>query len=169
MRIHKLDNTKIDNQEMEALLSMFRNSSAVSDYMAIGEINTLETLHKVLNNKNVIHFIGYEDNAPVAYCQIIYKSESVNFNSGAKINAISVLPEKRRGGFGEAILNEAILDLKKNNTIKNIYLDVVKDNTAAVNLYKKLGFEKTGELKSIFTKDNILFDIEIYSLLINKQ
>jgi ribosomal protein S18 acetylase RimI-like enzyme len=167
MIIHKLDSTKIDNREMEALLSMFRNSSATSDYMAIGEIDTLETLHKVLNNKNLIHFIAYEDNVPVAYCQIVYKSESVNFNSGAKINAISVLPSKRGNGLGGAILHEAILDLKKNNTIKNIYLDVVKDNTTAVNLYKKLGFEKTGELKNIFTKDNTLMDIEIYSLLVN--
>lgn len=167
MIINKLDITRINEQEMEALLSMFRNSSLDSDYMAIGEIDNLETLTKVLNNKNLIHFIGYEDNVPVAYCQIVYKSESVNFNSGAKINAISVLPSKRGNGFGKILLNEAILDLKKNNTIKNIYLDVVKDNIIAINLYKKLGFEKTGELKSIFTKDNTLIDIEIYSLLVN--
>ncbi len=168
MIIHKLDITRINEQEMEALLSMFRNSSLDSDYMAIGEIDTLEILNKVLNNKNLIHFVGYEDGVPVAYCQIVYKSESVNFNSGAKINAISVLPSKRGSGLGKILLNEAILDLKKNNTIKNIYLDVVKDNIIAISLYKKLGFEKTGELKSIFTKDNTLMDIEIYSMLINE-
>lgn len=166
MNIHILDNTKISEQDMESLLSMFRSSSAESDYMAIGEINDTETLKKVIHNKNLIHFIGYEDNVPVAYCQVIYKTESINFNSGAKINAISVIPEKRGKGLGKKLLKETVAILQKNVNIKNIYLDVVKDNIVAINLYKKIGFEKTGELKSIFTKNNTLMDIEIYSMLV---
>lgn len=168
MIIHTLNYTNISEQDIAALLYMFRNSSAESDYTAIGEINDLETLKKVLSNKNLIHFVGYEDNIPVAYCQVIYKTESVNFNSGAKINALSVLPDKRGKGLGKKILKETVATLQKNVNIRNIYLDVVKDNVIAINLYKELGFEKTGELKSIFTKNSTLMDIDIYSLLVNK-
>ena len=153
---------------MEELLTMFRNSSVESDYMAIGEINDMETLKKVLHNKNLIHFIGYENAVPVAYCQVMYKSESVNFHSGAKINAIAVLPDMRGKNLGKKLLEETITALQKNTNIKNIYLDVVKNNIVAINLYKKIGFEKIGELKSIFTKNNTLMDVEIYSLLVNK-
>jgi ribosomal protein S18 acetylase RimI-like enzyme len=103
----------------------------------------------------------------VAYCQVIYKAESENFKSRAKINALAVLPEKRGQGLGKELLKETIATLQKNVTIKNIYLEVVKDNSVAINLYKELGFEKVGELKSLFTKDDTLLDIEIYSLLVN--
>jgi len=167
MNVRIFDSQNIDNNEMEALLSLFRNSSTESDYMSIGEINDMDTLKKVLLNKNLIHFFGYVDTFPVSYCQVIHKAESVNFNSGAKINAMSVLPEKRGLGLGRELLKEAISTLQKNVKIKNIYLDVVKENIIAINLYKEVGFEKVGELKNNFKKDNVLMDIEIYSLQVN--
>lgn len=168
MYIHIFDYAQIENQDLNSLLILFRNSVIKSDYMAFGEVGDMDTLKKILSNKNLIHFFGYDENIPVGYCQIIYKAESSNFKSGAKINALSVHPEKRGRGLGKKILKEVITELQKNNNIKNIYLDVVKDNIIATNLYRELGFKKVGELKSIFTKDNILMDIEIYSLLINQ-
>jgi len=167
MYISIFDRQNIANNEIEALLSLFRNSSAEADYTSVGEINDLDTLKKVLLNKNLIHFFGYVDTSPVSYCQVIHKAESVNFNSGAKINALSVLPEKRGRGLGSELLKEVVATLQKNVHIKNIHLDVVKDNVIAVNLYKEVGFKKVGELKNIFKKDNTLMDIEIYSLLVN--
>lgn len=167
MNIRIFDHNNIDTNEMEALLSLFRNSSTAADYMSIGEILDMATLQKVLSKQNLIHFFGYIDTIPVSYCQVIYKAESVNFNSGAKINAISVLPEKRGQGLGKELLNEVVTTLQKNVHIKNIYVDVVKDNAIAVNLYKEVGFEKVGELKNIFKKDNTLMAIEIYSLQVN--
>ena len=167
MNVRIFDQNNIDNSEMEALLSLFYNSSIEPDYMSIGEISDMDTLKKVLLKPNLIHFFSYIDNSPVAYCQVIHKPESVNFNSGAKINAISVLPERRGQGLGRELLVEVITTLQKDVNIKNIYLDVVKDNVIAVNLYKEVGFEKVGELKNIFKKDDLLMDIEIYSLQVN--
>jgi ribosomal protein S18 acetylase RimI-like enzyme len=167
MNVRIFNQRNITNSEVEELLSLFRNSSAESDYMSIGEINDIDTLNKVLTNKNLIHFFGYVDSIPVSYCQVIYKTESINFNSGAKINAISVLPEKRGQGLGKELLQEVVTTLKKNQNIKNIHLEVVKDNVVAINLYKEVGFQKVGELKDIFKKDNVLMDIVIYSLQVN--
>ena len=155
------------NEINEVLLHLFKNVTIETDYMAQGEIENIDTLNKVLQNKNLIHFFGYEDNTPVAYCQVIYKAESTNFISGAKINALSVLPEKRGQGLGKELLQEVISTLSKNPKIKNIYLDVVKNNTVAISLYKEVGFEKVGELRNLFTKDSSLMDIEMYSLLVN--
>ena len=167
MIIRAFDPKEENNQAMEALLSLFRNASTESDFMAVGEVNDIDTLKKILQNKNLIHFFGYEEDKPVAYCQVIYKADSVNFNSGAKINALAVLPENRGRGLGKELLEEVVATLQKNHLIKNIYLEVVKDNIVAVNLYKEIGFEKVGELKSMFTKNNTLMNIEIYSILVN--
>lgn len=168
MIIRSFDRTQTASQDMVALLELFRNSTSKDDYMAIGEITDQETLEKILYNKNLIHFFGYEGGSPVAYCQVVYKSDSVNFHSGAKIQALSVLPERRGQGLGTALLSEVVATLQKNTRIKNIHLEVVKENSVAVSLYKKLGFEKTGELKSMFTKHGALLDIEMYSLLVNR-
>jgi ribosomal protein S18 acetylase RimI-like enzyme len=167
MTIHTFDYASATEQDLGSLLTLFRNASTESDYMAIGEITDMDTLKKVLSNKNLIHFFCYVDDIPVAYCQVIYKAESVNFRSGAKINAVSVLPEQRGKGVGKALLESVVAELQKNSTIKNIHLEVVKDNSIAIGLYKELGFEKVGELKSLFTKHDTLLDIEIYSLLVN--
>jgi ribosomal protein S18 acetylase RimI-like enzyme len=169
MTVRIFDQAKASDLDYEDLLSLFRSATTESDYMATGEITDLQTLEKVLYNKNLIHFFAYEGNLPVAYCQVTYKADSKNFNSGAKINALAVLPEQRGKGLGKQLLKEVIVTLQKNPTIKNIYLDVVKDNTVAVNLYTELGFQKTGELKSLFTKNGALLDIEIYSLLTTQE
>ena len=132
--------------------------------MASQEIIDTEALRKILQHNDLIHFIAYEDKTPIAYCQIIYKAQSANFNSGAKINAISVLPSKRGQGVGLLLLTEVINALESNPKIKNIYLDVAKSNETAIKLYKQLGFQKAGELKNLFTKNDVLIDIETYSL-----
>jgi ribosomal protein S18 acetylase RimI-like enzyme len=164
MTILELDYNKLSASELEALLVMFVNSYAKEDYMASREVTDLEVLNKILQNKDLLHFIAYEDKTPVAYCQVIYKAESVNFNSGAKINAVAVLPDKRNQGVGTELLTSVIETLKQKPKIRNIFLDVAKDNKVAIELYKKLGFEKVGELKDIFTKDGVLIDIETFSL-----
>ncbi len=166
MIIRVLDFTTTE-PEKEALLRLFQNVSTESDYMAKGEVEDIDTLNKILQNKNLINFFGYENDKSIAYCQVIYKVNSTNFNSGAKINAIGVLPDYRGKGYGKELLQQVVNALKENSGIKNIHLEVVKDNLIAINLYKELGFEKTGELKNLFTKNNTLMDIEIYSLLVN--
>jgi ribosomal protein S18 acetylase RimI-like enzyme len=165
MTINKIDESKLSKTELEALLSMFINSYSKEDYMASREVTDLEALKKILQNDHLVHFIAYDGITPIAYCQIVHMADSVNFNSGAKINAIAVLPEKRGLGIGTQLLETVIDYLKSNPKIKNIYLGVANENKAAIELYKKLGFIKVGELKNTFTKNDVLMDIETYSLL----
>jgi ribosomal protein S18 acetylase RimI-like enzyme len=164
--IDKLNFNVLNDKDLELLLSMFRNSFNEEDYMATGEVEDLNTLNKILQNKNLIHYIAYDNQIPIGYCQIIYKSESKNFYTGAKINAISVIPEKRGGGVATKLFQYTIDSLRENKNIKNIYLDVVKDNYIAIKLYEKFNFQKAGELKFLFTKNNQLMDIVTYSLLV---
>jgi ribosomal protein S18 acetylase RimI-like enzyme len=165
MTIEKLDTENISTKELEELLSLFINSYSKDDYMASREVTDLDTLRGIIENKNLVHFIAYEENIPLAYCQIMHMADSVNFNSGAKINAVAVLPNKRGLGIGTRLLQTVIDYLKSNPKIRNIHLGVASANTGAKEIYKKLGFVKVGELQNTFRKDDVLMSIEMYSLL----
>jgi|GEM_PF-2530493 ribosomal protein S18 acetylase RimI-like enzyme len=164
MHVSELHYKAQSDSEIESLLSLFIHSYSEEDFMASREIVDIPALRKILTHADLIHFIAYEEKVPVGYCQVIHKAHSINFNSGAKINALSVLPSKRGQGIGTLLLTEAIRTLQNTPKVQNIYLDVAKSNMTAIKLYKKLGFLKVGELKNLFTKNDILIDIETYSL-----
>lgn len=166
IRVRKTEYSTENSPEMESLLALFRTSLVDTDYMATGEVEDMNTLKNIFQNKNLLHFVAYDDELPVGYCQVVYKSESAHFHTGAKINAIAVLPNKRNFGIGSKLLGDTVEALKENKNIKNIYLDVVKDNSTAIKLYEKFNFKKVGELKNIFMKNDTLMDIETYSLLV---
>lgn len=163
----KIVNNNIDEVAKNSILKMFQNIDDDIDYVSIREVANMDTLIKLLQNENLIHYISYDNDRPIGFAQIIYKSQSINFNTGAKINSISVLPTERHKGVGKTLLTYIIDDLKKRNGIYNLYLDVVQDNVNAIKLYSKLGFIKVGQLDNIFTKNNLIHNIEVYSLKIN--
>lgn len=61
----------------------------------------------------------------------------------ASINTIAVEKESRRQGTAERLINKAVKRLM--GSCAFLTLEVRKSNTAAVSLYKKLGFEVVGE------------------------
>ncbi|RMG90499.1 MAG: GNAT family N-acetyltransferase [Chloroflexi bacterium] len=61
------------------------------------------------------------------------------------ITRLGVLPSGRRRGVGSAIMQELIGQAQKRN-LKEIWLEVIKGNTAGFNLFRKFEFEVTREL-----------------------
>jgi len=61
---------------------------------------------------------------------------------------ISIKKDFRGLGLGEKLLKKAITDGAKKFNLRIITLEVLKINKIAINLYKKLGFEKVGVLKN---------------------
>lgn len=56
--------------------------------------------------------------------------------------SVAVMPEHRRRGIGKALVSEAIEAMKRYNA-KQCYLEVRASNSAAIGLYKQLGFDVT--------------------------
>jgi ribosomal-protein-alanine N-acetyltransferase len=61
----------------------------------------------------------------------------------SEILTICVLPEQRRRGAGQALLESAIDALRSRN-VARIFLEVAVDNLPAAALYRRLGFRPQG-------------------------
>ena len=61
----------------------------------------------------------------------------------AEILNICVAPEKRRSGLGEALLNEALAELRRAR-VDRLFLEVRESNRPAISFYKKHNFSETG-------------------------
>ena len=62
---------------------------------------------------------------------------------------IAVHPDHRKKGIGEKLVLELVHYLKEKD-IKSLLLEVRVSNTAAINLYKKLGFQEIGRRRNYY-------------------
>ena len=79
--------------------------------------------------------------AYIAECDLVYDNPEYGTVPGKRLylSRLIVKKEQRGKGYGKAI-SEYILDLAKEKGYCEIALGVNRDNTAAVKLYKSLGF-----------------------------
>lgn len=61
----------------------------------------------------------------------------------AELLSISVAPQYYRQGFGEKLLNH-LIHIAKSKKAETLYLEVRESNSAAIELYKKKGFQEIG-------------------------
>jgi ribosomal-protein-alanine N-acetyltransferase len=93
-------------------------------------------------------FVVAEENGEVIgyiLCRIETGLSNLGFGGIIKkghIVSVAVMPKYRRRGVGEALVTKAIEGMRLYGA-KQCYLEVRLTNEAAVNLYKKLGFQVT--------------------------
>lgn len=80
----------------------------------------------------------------------------------AEILTFCVRPKDQRQGLGEQLLQQAIDAARGDNS--SLFLEVAADNTAAVALYEKLGFRKTGRRADYYKRDKVNADALIFEL-----
>jgi ribosomal-protein-alanine N-acetyltransferase len=93
-------------------------------------------------------FIVAEDNERIIgyiMCRIEVGLSNLGLTGIVKkghVVSIAVVPEHRRKGVGKALMTAAIEGMRNYNA-KQCYLEVRVTNSAAIELYKRLGFEIT--------------------------
>lgn len=75
--------------------------------------------------------------------------------------AVTVKKDYWKKGLGTLLLEHAINYARITGEVKNIYLEVRKDNIPAIKLYEKQGFKKVGEMP-----DKIFYDGKYISELV---
>jgi len=89
-------------------------------------------------------YICYYNGVPVGNCDLFL------YDNTAKIEDFAVLPEYQRHGIGTTIL-KFMIDTALSKGAEMIYLTADEDDTPK-EMYKKLGFEKSGDLYALFLK-----------------
>ena len=74
------------------------------------------------------------------------------------IRAMFVTSEWQGRGIGTALLKQALAELRQRDGLRQIYLEVVAGNVAAVELYKRLGFVPYGLQPDALCIDGVFQD-----------
>lgn len=107
--------------QLEYMLDLIYSDETLSKQIQ----NKEQLFYLISDSESVIGFIGIEHN---------YKNEAIT-----KIHKIYLLPETQGKGYGKIVFN-SIEELALENNSKELLLNVNRFN-AALNFYKKLGFE----------------------------
>jgi ribosomal protein S18 acetylase RimI-like enzyme len=105
----------------------------------------------------------YTDNNEVkGYCLYYITSplSSLGLKKTATLYSFTVDNRCQRQGIGTNLLQKSILEMRL-NSIDRIKLYVDSDNTAAINLYRKYGFEITEEVMDICGPGKKCYKMEI--------
>ena len=101
-------------------------------------------------------FIVAEENGEIAgytMCRIEVGLSNYGFGGLIKkghVVSIAVLPQHRRKGIAQAVINRALEGMKYYKA-KQCFLEVRVTNEAAISLYKKLGFEITRTINGYYS------------------
>jgi ribosomal-protein-alanine N-acetyltransferase len=71
----------------------------------------------------------------------------------AEILTLAVDPTFYRQGYGEKLLSH-LIHIAKSKKAESLYLEVRTSNSAALELYKKAGFQETGRRKNYYETDD---------------
>lgn len=79
---------------------------------------------------------------------------------------LAVLPALRRKGVGSMLLKDALRELRElRSDVQQITLEVRPSNSAAIRLYEKSGFKKTGSRRRYYRKpdeDAVIMSLDVY-------
>jgi mycothiol synthase len=88
-------------------------------------------------------FIDSPDGETAAYVWTALEWDGQS--TSGRIWMTGVMPEFRKAGLGRAVVNAGIKHLLAEGA-SSISLEVVEHNTAAVRIYRQLGFKQTGRV-----------------------
>ncbi|PMP79476.1 MAG: hypothetical protein C0176_05380, partial [Mesoaciditoga sp.] len=120
-----------DRSDLETLVEM--NMSVFSDYYRHPDEVT-NKMSNILDSKEREMYMGFTCDKAVGICSVGME------NSDPSIYGFGIMPEYRKKGYGEELMKLVMNKLIKRN-IKTIKLDVDYENSPALNLYLKIGFE----------------------------
>lgn len=110
------------------------------------DINIRENFDFVLKNDNYIYLVVLNNQQEI----IAYAGISISYEQG-DILSVCVNPSYRKLGLAKGLMIE-ILKNATERGVKTMFLEVEEDNTPAINLYLKFGFDKISERKNYYGK-----------------
>lgn len=150
--------------DAETVVNFFKLTSDESDNLSFSSDEYFVTpyeekiiISNINKNNKTIMLLGFIDDV---LCCIAELNSSAEIRLSHNVEySITVLKDFWGMGIGNAITNE-IIEFSKEKNVKNIVLSVRRENSAAINLYKKYGFQTVGVKKDYICIDG-RYDDEI--------
>lgn len=99
-----------------------------------------------LTNPLTSIWIAEVDDEPIGYAHVRVVMDE------AELLNLAVLPDRRRGGVGRLLLAHAEAEAKEGGATR-FFLEVRRDNAAAIGLYLGAGWEQVGIRKGYYSED----------------
>lgn len=112
-----------------------------------GEAFTKQQIAQLLLDQNCISLIAKHESEIIGF--IIGMIYAENDTTMGHVLTIDVSPKYHRKGVGTKLLQE-LEKIFRDKNAKVVRLEVREDNTAALNLYSKLGYKKIGKLRQYY-------------------
>jgi RimJ/RimL family protein N-acetyltransferase len=170
------DNTIVDIMEAsvedaEELLELYELVKNETSYLIMDDSDgdfSLEKEREYLKkcNDSITSkvFVAKIDGKIAGDCWLTgHKSEKTKHNVSL---GISVLKDYWQKGLGRLLMEHTINYARITAEIKNIFLEVRKDNVNAIKLYESLGFKKTGDMPDKIFIEGKYIDEQIFVLKI---
>lgn len=87
----------------------------------------------------------------------------------AYVAGLYVMPERRKLGYGRALLTQVVARAKRDGGLRRLNLTVVAEQKAAIALYASLGFVSYGIEKEAFQARGLFFDEILMTLDLRKE
>ncbi len=138
---HIFQASPCDEEKIFPLELAYQIEEVIPPNFALSEKALRESFKLNLQSQKI--FVLESGGAPIAKASIA--ADGKNF---ALLGGIYTLPEFRRKGFAATLIRHILHFLSDENKSASLY--VKKKNSAAVELYKKIGFEQCGEYQLIY-------------------
>ncbi len=120
----------------------------------------LNSFEYEIRNKDAVMKVAELDNRVVGFVCVRFLLDMTH------ILDIAVMPGHQRMGIGGILLLDALQEIKRTRPeTKHITLEVRESNIAAIKLYEKSGFRKTGRRRNYYSspdEDGIIMGLDLY-------
>lgn len=119
---------------------------------------TIQDFNDLLQTEGTVAQIISEEDHPIGFClyRILFEE--------AEILTLGILPVYRNRSAGETLLAQGTLELADKGA-ERVFLEVSEANPAAIQLYRKSGFQEISRRKNYYTEENKKSD----ALIMQKQ
>lgn len=137
MKLRPLE--KSDEADLEKIIAAVYEEFDYSDEIRRDNLKNIKNLYEIYNSDTKSRYWVVEDDDKVLGGGGLKDFSSV-LDGYAEIQKLYLSPAARGKGYGKLILDRLLVDAKELG-FKSIYLETVDRMQAAINLYKKYGFE----------------------------
>jgi GNAT superfamily N-acetyltransferase len=139
----------LDQSTLPALLKMWRSYQEFYQVTEIDEKRNREHVEQILANPNLgrIH-LAVTDGVEIGFSTVYYTFASTRSCKIALLNDLYVIPERRRGGIGRALINHALEQALKEG-VRYVRWSTAASNVDAQRLYDSYGTPTLWKMYSV--------------------